>query len=323
MTSPWLITCVGTEADLPLLPHWLDHYTAIGIEPDRIVCILNASDAGAPELAAARALLAERGVRRVRDWLKPYTSEAMWAVRREAQRAVAAPEDWVLSADVDEFHAYPEALPAFLARCEGWGVTCVQGPFIDRLAPGGRLAPVSASPDLAAQFPLRAEASLSLFGEGASHNRYGTVKVMAMRGHVMPSRGGHHPTEDSGARFLYGAPLAAFGAVTTPGFRFALPAWVDHYHWTATLPERLRRRLATPGVSVAGAEYGARQLRLLGPDLTVPLDAVALRGGAPDGDWTRAVARLRRQGLIVRKRRALGAVLARARAVTGATARSG
>ena len=28
-----LVTCVGVERELPLLGHFLDHYTALGIDP--------------------------------------------------------------------------------------------------------------------------------------------------------------------------------------------------------------------------------------------------------------------------------------------------
>ena len=306
-----LLTCVGVADDLPLLPHWLDHYAGLGIAPADTICLLNATDAKAPNLLRAEALLAERGAVAVR-WIAPYTSETMWAARRALQEEHAGPDDWVLSADVDEFHVYPAPLGEVLAACRAGGITCLQGPFVDRLGPDGVLAAVSPDRPLAEQFPVAAEASLSLFGEGRTHNRYGTVKIMAMRGGVMPDRGGHHPQDEWAHRYLYGAPLAAFGGITTPRFRFAVPTQVHHYHWTAALPARLERRLATPGVSAAGAEYGARQLAALASG-RVPLETVALRpeGEAGTGDWKARAAALRRRAPLIRARHAAGRAVRR------------
>ena len=302
--DPWLFTCIGVRDDLALLPHWLDHYAALGVRPARTVCLLNAASSDERNLARAEAVIAARGAAS-RRWIAPYTSETMWRARRALQAELAGQGDWVLSADVDEFHEYPAPLDAFLRRCAAMGVTCVQGPFIDRVGPGGRLAPVRTAPALAAQFPVQAEVSLSLFGEGRSHNRYGTVKVMALRGQFRLDRGGHHPREALGRAFLYGAPLAAFGDIMDPRLRFALPTRVHHYHWTEALLDRLERRLGTKGVSEAGAEYGARQLDLLRREGGVPLADVPQRQEASGEDWQAVLRSVRRRAVLVRARRRL------------------
>ena len=302
--DPWLFTCVGVRDDLPLLPHWLEHYAALGVPPARTVCLLNASSDDEPNLARAEDIIAERGAK-ARRWVAPYTSDTMWQARRALQAELAAPDDWVLSADVDEFHEYPEPLSPFLRRCANMGVSCVQGPFIDRVGLHGQLVPVREAPALGEQFPVQAEVSLSLFGEGRSHNRYGTVKVMALRGALSLDRGGHHPREALGRAFLYGAPLAAFGGIMDPGFRFALPTRVHHYHWTDALLARLERRLGTKGVSRAGAEYGARQLDVLRREGGVPLRDVPQRENASAPDWEAVLRSVRRRAALVRARRRL------------------
>ena len=300
---PWLVTCVGVAYDLPLLPHFLRHYAALGIEPERIVCLLNAEDEADPGLAQADRILAAAGAPPGRRWIAPYTSASMWAQRREAQDDLGT-DAWVLSADVDEFHQYPEPLAAFLARADALGADCIQGVFVNRLAPGGRLAPVEDGAPLPGQFPLMADAIGALGGVGRHHNRLGTVKIMAMRGAVRPSRGGHHPAERHRARYLYEAPLGEFAAIDRPAFRFAVPTLVHHYHWTASLADRLRRRLATPGVSPAGAEYGAKQLALIDAEGGVPLSGVTL--GAPaEAGWEARLHRLRRQGRRIGRTRPL------------------
>ena len=295
--APLLITCVGVESDLDLLPHFLAHYRKLGIAPEDMRVILNARDPDAPGLRDACAILDAAGVPGAETWIAAYTSASMWEKRREVQASEVEADGWVLSADVDEFHDYPEPLPAFLARCETMGVDCVQGVFIDRLAPGGRLAQVAPQPDVLAQFPVEAEVGWSIAGEGAAHDRFGTVKVMALRSGILPSRGGHHPLASQRASYLYGHPLGGFPALEEPSFRFAVPTRVHHVHWTESLPDRLERRLTTPGVSPAGAEYGRKQLDHVAAHGGIALDRVALAPPPPATPWQDRLASLRRRGL--------------------------
>lgn len=295
--NPVLISCLGVESDLPLLPHFLAHYRDLGIAPGAAHVILNAPHKDHPGVARARAVLAAFGHAPAEIWTDPYTSAAMWDRRRAVQARVAARDDWIVNADMDEFHDYPAPLAEVLRWCAARDITCVQGPFIDRIAEGGRLAPVRPAPSLDAQFPVRAEAMLRIAGEGGGHDRYGTVKLMFHRGDVQPSRGGHHPVADAG-RVCHALhrPLGAFSAITRPGFRFSHPFRVHHYKWTDTLIAGLRRRLATPGVSPAGTAYGAKLLAYFeaheGFD---PADLVQDRAGMlPRLPWRARMAALRR-----------------------------
>jgi len=294
-----LLSCLGVADDLPLLPHFLDHYLGLGIAPGRIHMILNAADPDDPRLEAARATLAARGAAAPEIWIAPYTSATMWARRRDLQSRVSGAADWIVNADADEFHAYPAPLGTITAWMARRGATCLQGPFVDRLAPDGRLAPVAPAPALGAQFPVEAEAMLALAGTGAHHDLYGSVKLMLHRGNVLPSRGGHHPIPDRGrVRFAYGAPLATFPRAADPGFRAGLPFRVDHFKWTEGLRTGLERRLATPGASEAGREYGGKLLAYFARNDGIALGDVVLRGGGvPDrvrgGTWRAQAARLR------------------------------
>lgn len=311
--NPLLITCVGVGHDLDLLPHFLRHYLDLGVQPERVRPVLNATASDARHLERAEAILADYGVTAAEIWTEPYTSDGMWAKRREVQLREVEPEDWLLSADVDELHEYPEPLSTFLARCERMGVNCVQGVFIDRLASGGHLAPVMAEPALADQFPVHADVIWSLFGRGAHHNRGGTVKLMAVHGHILPGRGGHDAQRGQPARYLYSHPLSGFTGLERPAFRFAVPTRVNHFHWTQSLPERLQRRLDTPGVSPAGREYGQKQLDHLAAHGGVALPP-ASRPEVNDGDWIRRMRRMRMEG---QARTLVRVVRKRVRALTG------
>lgn len=280
--EPRLISCVGVRSDLALLPHFLRHYRRLGVLPARMHLIVHSPDPDATDLDAALTLLSEFGTAAPEIWTDPYTSDGMWTRRRETQAKVASPDDFVLTADVDEFHEYPEPLVRFLARCDRLGANAVQGVFVDRLAKAGRLAPVLPEPELPRQFPLAADVICSLGGEGTHHDRYGSVKLMAVKGNVFPSRGGHHPRAGPAEhRHLFGAPLGTFPGLVDPGFRFAVPLRVHHYHWTAGLPDSLRRRIATPGVSAAGLEYSTKLLAHFDANGGIDLDQV----GWPEWNW--------------------------------------
>ncbi len=300
-TEPiWCVTCVGVGQDLDLLPHWLRHYLDLGIEPGRFVVILNADSADDPGIGRAGEILAEHGVARPPEvWIAPYTSGAMWEQRGAVQARACPPGDWVLNADVDEFHRWPEPVADCLARAAALGADCVQGVMIDRLAEGGALAPVRAAPHILEQFPLRAEAAMAIGGTSPVHGRGGTVKMMAARGRILPHRGGHRPAPGTATRYLYRYPLGSFREIDDPAFRFSVPTQVDHVHWTASLPARLEKRLATPGVSPAGAEYGRRQLdHFARHGGGIGLEQVALEEDvAPAAvDWPGRLAELRRIG---------------------------
>ncbi len=294
--SPLLITCVGVDHDLELLPHFLEHYLRLGVLAECILPILNTLDANSPRLSRARTLLSNYGVAPAEIWVAPYTSEVMWSKRREIQRLRATPTDWVLSADADEFHDFPEPLPDFLRRCDRLQVDTVQGVFIDRLDIDGRLAPVQETPDLMTQFPVEADVIWSLGGRGEHHNRFGTVKLMAIKGRILPNRGGHDPQPGQLPSYLYNHPLGRFPGIERPDFRFRIPTRVHHFHWTEKLPQMLRARLSTPGVNEAGAEYGRKQLAHIEKFGGIKVDDVSIAPRRDRSLWHGELRRMRREG---------------------------
>ncbi|PZX14348.1 hypothetical protein LX81_02931 [Palleronia aestuarii] len=300
-----LVSCLGTGTDLGFLPHFLRHYAGLGIAPDAMHLVVHSEDTMSAELAEAERILAAFGAAAPRRWIAPYTSDAMWEERRALQRRVAVPGDWIVNADIDEHYVFPAPLAEVIAECRDVGADCVQGLHIDRLAPEGRLAPVASEPALAEQFPVEGEASFRIFGAGRHHGISATTKLMLHAASVLPRRGGHNPeglTPDSagaasrdGPRFLAGRPLHTVRAIADPAFRFAFPFLSAHYKWTASRMPSLATRLATPGVSPAGLEYGGKVRDYLATHGRIRLGDVALRGPAerPDPDWRGRMARMR------------------------------
>ncbi len=309
-----LVTCIGVEHDLDLLPHFVDHYSDLGLAPSDMVAILNTPDESSTRLSEARAFCKAAGITAV-EWIAPYTSDTMWQKRREVQTRLCGDADWIISADIDEFHEYPEPLDAFLDHCEAQGVNAVQGVFVDRLARDGTLAPVATQPPIAEQFPLVADAMGVVGREGQHHNRHGTVKLMAIRPHILPARGGHGPLADPSLRYLYRSALGDFKAIDRPEYRFDVPTRVNHYHWTESLRGSLVERLANPDVSVAGEEYGKKQLTHIAQKhgfdpAQLPVDTQAF----PRSDWKGTLIRMRRKGAVMAAAYHLRRLILRARA---------
>lgn len=291
-----LVTCVGVDTELGHLPHFIDHYCALGIQPDNFHVVLNTSDKNSPGLDAAKHVLTQRGLKAQETWVAPYTSDAMWAKRREVQARVTNVDDWVVSADVDEFHEYPAPLPEVIAECERRGARCVQGVFIDRLAPGGKLAAVAEQPSIQEQFPIQADVQCAIAGTGEHYNYRGTVKMMVFKGTIWPDRGGHMALRgDSPVEYLFSRDLGLFPAIGNARFRFFVPLRVHHFKWTDTMPATLRRRLATPGVSVAGGEYTRALLDYFDQYAGVVPDDVPRRSNtaATTGTWRARITSLR------------------------------
>ena len=294
-----LMSCVGVDLELALLPFFLDHHLGLGVRPDAVHLILNTPDAATPNLDRADAVCRDRGVAAGGRWIGPYTSDAMWERRRDLQARHVRPGDWVMNADVDEMHRYPADPWSVVAGLESLGARSVQGVMVDRLAPDGRLPAVEAGRPLAEQFPIRADVALSVIGSGKAHGVDGTLKLMLHRHDVLPQRGGHTALGGERAgRYATRLRLGGFPHVARPDWRATFPFQVDHYKWTSTLRDSLARRLSTPGVSPAGKEYGGKIAAHVARHDGVRLaDATVFDGADPPGadDWLDVLRRLRRQ----------------------------
>lgn len=295
-----VISCLGVDLELLFLPHFVRHYVSLGIAPTNIHVILNSRDTASQALPRAERMAAELGLTHLRRWIGAYTSEAMWEERRALQRLVAQPGDWILNADMDEHHIYPDDPSRIVALCRRLDVTAVQGMMVDRLGPAGSLPPLRNAPDLPTQFPVRADLSISLFGRKSGNGIGGTVKLMLHRADVFPARGGHRARVEDAPRYLMGAPLAELGIAERPASRLRFPFQVDHYKWTAERLAKQKERMATPGASAAGLKHGARIAEYLERHRRIRLEDVRTASGPPSQRW-QASARLSRWYRALRK----------------------
>lgn len=295
----YLTSCVGVEHDLPYLEHFVQHYMALGVEAGSFRLLLHATDPASPRLSEAQEILARHGIAGV-PWIEPeYSSVEMWKRRQDLQKSVAGPDDWVISADIDELHEYPAPLEAIIAWCEREGHEIVQGPFIDRLASDGKLVDLP-DPDrsLADAFPVQAELRHHIGGHTRNVNLGGSVKMMLMRGDILPGNGGHNPTpEHNDRRFALGGLLWRFKKLAEPRFLFTMPFSVHHYKWTKGLLEHSTKRLETEYMTPADREYTQKLAAFFDDAQDVPVGDLATRDPARDrpADWQAKVREMRRR----------------------------
>ena len=269
---------MGVEHDLALLPHFLEYYKGLGISAENMHPVLQASQENIDEMKKAIALLDDFGVKPHEVWIAPYTSKSMWDKRRQIQKEVAEADDWIISADVDEFHEFPVDLKEFLAYCDKKELNCIQGVFIDRLAPEGALAPVQKDSPIWDQFPIQADVMCTIRQHEDGNWAAGTVNVMACKGNILPSLGGHSALAgEIPVNYLFGRHLGKLPGIHKPKVRFAIPLRVHHFKWTDRLLVSLKKRLSTPGVSERGKMYGEALLSHIDEQGKIQVDKMPVR----------------------------------------------
>jgi hypothetical protein len=209
-----------------LLPHWLDHYTRLGVDE----ILLGVFD----DLAGEAALEIEKCAARwkFRRFAQRWTSasESQQYSQRQAgcRLAGARPGTWILHADLDELHEYPAPLRAVTAAAAEKGTSVVSGHFVDRVAADGSLPQVRAEPSLWEQFPISCNLTEAVL-------KGGTQKVMLSRYRVQVSVGHHEAIRE---------PALPPPIGTAEEYRVA------HFKWHGDLPARLRWGLSQQNVGM-------------------------------------------------------------------------
>jgi hypothetical protein len=208
------VACVIGPDESPLLPRFLEHYRARGVESFYLV--RHAESAAAPGYRRIAEHAAAAGIPLFHSQVGPWSLELQQRLFRYVMDE--HPDDWFVIADSDEFHVYDRPLRAIVEVCEARGFDIVTGCFLDRIAANGGFPPVGAG-SLWSQFPLAGSISATLLCALP-------LKAALARGYVELLTGQH------------GAPLA----VPLPSKECFVQ--VNHFKWTAGIVERMRRRVA-------------------------------------------------------------------------------
>lgn len=206
-----LITPIYLDASL--LPHFLRHYSALGVTAFHF-SLNTRLNAGLEEEVRRWCVGAPAFIEAVYE-MDDVTADVAPHLNRIRERCVG-PDEWLSVVDLDEFYELPAPLPQFLAERDALGEDHVVGRFVDRLAPNGALPPLGDEPSLSLQFPLARRITRMLAGGN-------DAKVVLQKGRHTIVRG-HHVIE---------------GGVRQSAIELPL----NHYKWKAGVIERLRERL--------------------------------------------------------------------------------
>lgn len=180
-----LFCCIGVDEDitnLNLLYHFFDFYSRQGI--DDFYIILQAQDKGEKRIAAARKILREFDVTEKYTWTGEYSSPQLYNYMLAAVKKIDK-KDWIILADIDEFHNFPIPARQFLRECENGGANCIRGRILDKVASDGTLKIIEKDMPIDQQFPLSADITKRL----AKAN---TAKIAAFKRPLVPGKGHHH-----------------------------------------------------------------------------------------------------------------------------------
>ena len=153
----WIYSLITTDYDGPkVIPHFIKHYSDMGIPSDRFFVDLLHDPALSDEgLKMAEELFRSFGasIRMIMHAYKPDLQDQAMLSGLEAMPMDI--EDWVIVADMDELFTYGasnvhEAVKAMSAE----GATYALGEMLDHVAPEGRLQHVVDTADIWSQFPL-------------------------------------------------------------------------------------------------------------------------------------------------------------------------
>jgi hypothetical protein len=223
------ITSVYDEPGL--LPHFLDHYTRLGVH--RILIVVRGAER-------------DERYRRAVEWARRFPAEVSWfrseffadSDKAEVESQVlrdagVEADDYVMHLDLDEFHEYPAPLGEIVALMNRHDDWAVRGWFLDRMAPGGVLTTIRPSPSIGEQFPIACD-----FTDKLLHAW--TQKIMLCRGRVELQGGVNHETCNA---YYDRVPVGR-----------AADYLVHHFKWTKGIDARLRERLEKAAICEAYAD---------------------------------------------------------------------
>mmetsp|Transcript_46167 Transcript_46167/g.76924 ORF Transcript_46167/g.76924 Transcript_46167/m.76924 type:complete len:530 (-) Transcript_46167:313-1902(-) len=241
-----LLTGEGFRLDL--VEHFLQHYQNLKISRSNMLLSVNVNH----RVSSSQLLELVRTVHKYSDYYDVFvgnwSSEALTFHQAHKLLAATRANDWIVTADSDEFHEVPHGnYPQFLRECDHQRVNFVRGIFYDRVSRTGSLAKLLPGKPLGAQFPMACQLFRGL--------PTGTPKkILAYKANLRINRGHHRLAlcfffVFRGYSFV--SPFASCSSdtqlVLKPHARI-LP--VHHFKWMAGIEDAYRYKAARYNVSL-------------------------------------------------------------------------
>ena len=187
----WLYSFVPTDYEAPsLLPHFLRHYSEMGIPSSHIFIDLQ-HDPSLPDKGFLKAQhMFTTGDIHTRTFLQPYSPESQDQLMISGLQAIPmGMEDWIVVTDVDEFFTFGEdGVYRVIERMNAESASFALGEMLDHVAPEGKLNHVHDTTDIWTQFPVVCPI-ISKVGKGLP------AKVTITKAYLRTGAAHHHVVE--------------------------------------------------------------------------------------------------------------------------------
>jgi hypothetical protein len=214
-----------------LLPHFLSHYTKLGVHRILVVVRTNERD---------RFFVQAEGD------AGQFPASVHWFPsdkfadndKSDVEQSVLCKngvqsDDYVMHLDLDEFQEYPAPLAEIVRLMNLRDDWALRGWIVDRVAEDGGLPPIRPTPSIGEQFPIGCAATEVVLGAW-------TQKIVLCRGRVRLQGGVRHDTCNA---YYHDVPMGHPHQYV-----------VHHFKWIDGLAERLQARLETAAIGPAYAQ---------------------------------------------------------------------
>ena len=209
---------IGIDANitnLNLIHHFLNFYSRQEIDEFHI--ILQTHHADMERVDEAQKILMEYGIGPRSIWSGEYTSSLLQKYVHRVMDSLGR-DDWMILADLDEFHNFPIPAGRLLKQCDEQGINCVTGRLLDRVAKGGKLKFIEKEAQIDSQFPHTSCLTNHIGGGN-------TTKIIALKSPLVPGLGHHSLSKKRRKAKNLKTPIDVF-----------------HFKWDSVVIERLAKR---------------------------------------------------------------------------------
>lgn len=204
-----------------LLPHFLRHYSNIGVT-EFIIGVVIYEGFSTDIFDLVSSYCKNYNVKLIGFTKNIYKSEKELIEKHLKDKYYVNKDEYIIYADIDEFFEYPAPMSEILEQMDKKNIWCISSNFCDRISLDGSLKDIDPEIDIGLQFPL---------GTTLTQNILKTItqKVILQRGRVILKNAGHHDT--------------LVGKLDRWPIGDKSQYSVNHFKWNGSLLNRIKHRL--------------------------------------------------------------------------------
>jgi hypothetical protein len=234
-----LITTIGR--DIKYLEPFLQYYTKLGVHK---IYLINHQrfqiNIGNPLVEEINKIAHKYSAENVCGWSGEFSEEKKIEIETQVKEQYCSNYDWVMYADLDEFHYFSPSLKKQIKHCEKNGIEAIEGRLFDRVHRSGRLYPYVNYVSLEEQFQYGGYLSRHLLGAWDK-------KIMVARAYRKIA-GGHHIFFRPGNQEVRGYRTEHYYSELD---RFCSENRIHHFKWEHNLLEKMENRTKPAEESLA------------------------------------------------------------------------